>query len=133
MTDSIARSSHRIAPALIAKAALQIEWTDTESAARRVAETAADMINDEKDLYHAAIKQSRHWKAQAGGAQSALQIVRISEHCARRERFAVERELATVRGELEDLRIWFARARSQGCDVPRALTDRMLNDWRYVK
>lgn len=67
------------------------------------------------------------------GLQASLELRTLWEHQLRRDKAAVERELATIRMELEDLKVWFARARAQGVDVPVALTIRQLDNWRKLR
>jgi len=67
------------------------------------------------------------------GVCEALNQYRISYHSERRANAQVERELASVRFELEDLKMWFAQAKAQGADVPEELTIIKLDKWRHLK
>ena len=90
------------------------------------------MNNSAKTLGH-VVEQSRKWKAKAIGSKAALGLVRIAEHTTRVEKLKAQRDLANARLELEELKLWFAKAKSQGADVPEALTIRQLNEWRKLK
>lgn len=58
----------------------------------------------------------------ADGLNAALDLKRIDEQRLRLDLARTQRELATARMEIAELKLWFARAKSQGKDVPVALT-----------
>lgn len=71
--------------------------------------------------------------SEAEGLQAIIRILRITEHAKEIELQRTRRELASVSGELAELKMWFAQALSQGEDVPEALTVRQLEKWKELK
>lgn len=63
------------------------------------------------------------------GLRSALRISKISLHRERLARFRTNRELASLRMEMEEALLWFAEKRSEGKDVPSGLNRRALEEW----
>ena len=66
---------------------------------------------------------------EAEGARAAMRLQKIDLHREKLKRHRVERELASLRVEMEELRLWLAEKNSQGQDVPVALTIRQLENW----
>jgi len=78
----------------------------------------------------AIIKQARGWKAKASGLESANHLLIIVELEERLARFKAEARAASYGAELAQLKLWCAKKRYRGEDVPKALTIRQLDDWR---
>lgn len=66
---------------------------------------------------------------EAEGARAAMRLQKIDLHRERLKRHRVERELASLQMEMEELRLWLAEKHSQGQDVPVALTIRQFENW----
>lgn len=66
---------------------------------------------------------------EAEGARAAMRLQKIEVHREKLKRHRVERELASLNAEMEELRLWLAEKHSQGRDVPVALTIRQLENW----
>lgn len=66
---------------------------------------------------------------EAEGARAAMRLQKIELHREKLKRHRAERELASLRIEMEELCLWLAKKHSQGQDVPVSLTIRQFENW----
>lgn len=114
-----------------------VDPIDVESAARDVARFAYDMeLNHQKQLADSddalgSVNDAKVALEQQLDYTRASHIVNgLLKDC---EIQALTRDKADDRLDMLQVKLWFARARAQGLDVPEGLSEMELQAWRPVK
>lgn len=114
-----------------------VEPSDVETSAREVARFAFDMEKNHQKQLKDADDALGKVRSNSVALESQLEHLRALYEVEQVLKDLEIQELTRVRAaqaiDMLDVKLWFARARAQGLDVPKGFNTMQLQEWRAVK